>query len=83
MKMSIVPLTLYLMKYRVGKCTGINFMDSTTLDVCGTNRISSHKFFNCLSQRGKSSMGGWIQTSSCHQRYGRNSICVSYFWQCR
>ena len=34
MKMSIVPLTLYLMKYRVGKCTGINFMDSTTLDVC-------------------------------------------------
>ena len=38
MKMSIVPLTLYLMKYRAGKCTGINFIDSTTLDVCDTHR---------------------------------------------
>ena len=52
MKMSIVPLTLYLMKYRVGKCTGINFIDSTTLDVC-----DSHKVFKDLAQRGKSSTG--------------------------
>ena len=57
MKMSIVPLTLYLMKYRVGKCTGINFIDSTTLDVCDQHRISSHKVFSGLAQRGKSSMG--------------------------
>ena len=41
MKMSIVPLTLYLMKYRVGKCTGINFIGSTTLDVCDSHRLSS------------------------------------------
>ena len=36
--MSIVPLTLYLMKYRAGKCIGINLIDSTTLDVCDTHR---------------------------------------------
>ena len=65
MKMSIVPLTLYLMKYRVGKCTGINFMDSTTLDVCDTHRISSHKVFNGLAQRGKTSMG-WFYGFKLH-----------------
>ena len=65
MKMSIVPLTLYLMKYRVGKCTGINFIDSTTLDVCDSHRISSHKVFSGLAQRGKSSMG-WFYGFKLH-----------------
>lgn len=27
--MAIVPFTLYLMKYRLDKSTGINFVDST------------------------------------------------------
>ena len=57
MKMSIVPLTLYIMKYRVCKCTGINFIDSTTLDVCDSHRIYSHKVFKDFAQRGKSSTG--------------------------
>ena len=65
MKMSIAPLTLYLMKYRVGKCTGINFMDSTTLDVCDTHRISFHKVFNGLAQHGKTSMG-WFYGFELH-----------------
>ena len=65
MKMSIVPLTLYLMKYRVGKCTGINFIDSTTLDVCDSHRISSHKVFSGLAKRGKSSMG-WFYGFKLH-----------------
>ena len=65
MKMSIVPLTLYLMKYRVGKCTGINFIDSTTLDVCDTHRIYSHKVFKNLAQRGKSSTG-WFYGFKLH-----------------
>ena len=65
MKMSIVPLTLYLMKYRVGKCTGINFIDSTTLGVCDSHRISSHKVFSGLAKRGKSSMG-WFYGFKLH-----------------
>ena len=65
MKMSIVPLTLYLMKYRVGKCTGVNFIDSTTLDVCDSHRVSSHKVFKSLAQRGKSSMG-WFYGFKLH-----------------
>jgi hypothetical protein len=30
---TLVPLLLYMAKHRVGKCTGISFIDSTTLDV--------------------------------------------------
>lgn len=65
MKMSIVPLLLYLMKYRTGKCTGISFIDSTTLDVCDSHRIHSHKVFKGLAKRGKSSTG-WFYGFKLH-----------------
>ena len=65
MKMAIVPLTLYLIKYRLGKSTGINFVDSTTLDVCDNHRISSHKVFKGFAERGKSSTG-WFYGFKLH-----------------
>jgi hypothetical protein len=52
-----VPLILYLMRYGFGKCSGVNFVDSTSLDVCDTHRIHSHKVFASLAKRGKSSTG--------------------------
>jgi len=52
-----VPLILYLMKGSFGKCSGINFVDSTSLDVCDNHRIWSHKVFADLAKRGKSSTG--------------------------
>jgi IS5 family transposase len=52
-----VPLILYLMKGSFGKCSGINFVDSTSLDVCDNHRIWSHKVFKDLAKRGKSSTG--------------------------
>lgn len=51
------PLTLYLMKACFGKCSGISFLDSTTLEVCHTKRIHSHKVFESLAKKGKSSTG--------------------------
>lgn len=36
-------------------CTGIRFVDSTTLDVCNNHRIQQHKVFKDTAQRGKSS----------------------------
>jgi len=39
------------------ECTGISFIDSTKLSVCDNKRIYSHKVFNGLAQRGKTSMG--------------------------
>jgi hypothetical protein len=53
----IVPLTLYLRHACLGTCTGITFIDSTTLAVCKNPRIHCHKTFAGLARRGKTSTG--------------------------
>lgn len=65
MTQSLIPLLLYIAKYRLGKCTGISFIDSTTLDVCDNRRIYSHKVFKDIAQRGKSSTG-WFYGFKLH-----------------
>jgi hypothetical protein len=40
-----------------GTCTGINFVDSTSLVVCHNRRIKRHKVFKGLAARGMTSMG--------------------------
>jgi hypothetical protein len=65
MQKTIVPLTVYLMKFCVGKCSGISFLDSTTLDVCHNRRISSHRVFKEFARRGKSSTG-WFYGFKLH-----------------
>lgn len=62
---SLFPLLLYTLKFRTSKCTGINFIDSTTLDVCDNHRIHSNKVFKGLAQRGKSSTG-WFYGFKLH-----------------
>jgi hypothetical protein len=52
-----VPLLVYLRTCCLGNCSGISFIDSTSLDVCLNQRIHSHKVFSGLAQRGKTSMG--------------------------
>ena len=52
-----VPLTLFIKKVLLGKCTGISFVDSTPLRVCRNQRIHIHKVFKGIAQRGKCSMG--------------------------
>jgi hypothetical protein len=52
-------------KHRVCKCTGISFIDSTTLDVCDNRRIHSHKVFKDFAQRGKSTTG-WFYGFKLH-----------------
>ena len=51
------PLTLFIKKVLLGKCTGISFVDSTSLRVCRNQRIHMHKTFKGIAQRGKCSMG--------------------------
>ncbi len=38
-------LALFLKEKCLGKCTGISFVDSTTLKVCRNQRIHNHKVF--------------------------------------
>lgn len=65
MQSVLAPLTLYLMKQRLGKCSGVNFIDSTTLDVCDSHRIHSNKVFKGIAERGKSSTG-WFYGFKLH-----------------
>jgi len=53
---TLVPLGVYL-RTCFGTCTGISFLDSTTLAVCDNHRIHQHHVFADVAQRGKSSTG--------------------------
>ena len=53
----VIPLTLFIKKVLLGKCTGISFVDSTPLRVCKNQRIHIHKVFKGIVQRGKCSKG--------------------------
>jgi len=53
---AFVPLMFFLLS-RMGKKTGIYYIDSTSLPVCDNHRIHRHKTFAGLAQRGKTSMG--------------------------
>jgi hypothetical protein len=52
----MLPLLAYLQS-RYGACTGISFIDSTSLEVCDPKRISGHRVFATDARRGKTSMG--------------------------
>jgi transposase len=54
---ALVPLIVYLQTCCLGECTGLSFIDSTSLDVCLNQRIHNHKVFAGLAARGKTSTG--------------------------
>lgn len=55
MPSTLLPLCGYLHS-RFGKCTGISFIDATSLKVCHNRRISQHRVFNNMAARGKTSV---------------------------
>src|SRR5205085_458135 len=55
MPSALVPLCAYL-QTRKGECSGISFIDSTSLKVCHNRRIHSHKVFAGCARRGKTSV---------------------------
>jgi transposase len=54
---ALIPLCVYFKTACLGDCTGISFIDSTSVDVCLNQRIGSHKVFQDLAARGKTSTG--------------------------
>lgn len=54
---ALIPLCAYFLQRCLGNCTGVSFIDSTSLDVCLNQRIASHKVFAGLAGRGKTSTG--------------------------
>ena len=65
MQFALVPLVLYTIKARFGKCSGISFVDSTPLKVCDNHRIHNHRVFSEYAKTGKSSMG-WFYGFKLH-----------------
>jgi hypothetical protein len=61
---ALAPLWCYL-HTRFGTCTGIAFVDATTLAVCHNLRIPQHKVFLDSARRGQSSMG-WFYGFKLH-----------------
>jgi hypothetical protein len=55
MPSALVPLCGYL-QTRKGRCSGISFIDSTSLKVCHNRRIHSHKVFEGCARRGHTSV---------------------------
>ena len=53
----ITTLVYYLHLCGIGQILGIYYADSTTLTVCRSQRINSHKVFKGKAERGKNSMG--------------------------
>jgi hypothetical protein len=62
---ALLPLCAYFQEHGRGNCTGISFIDATTIDVCLNQRIASHKVFAGLAGRGKTSTG-WFYGFKLH-----------------
>jgi len=60
----LVPLAIYL-HTQLGKCSGISFIDSTSLAVCHPARIQQHRVFAVDARRGKTSVG-WFYGFKLH-----------------
>lgn len=55
MPSALLPLCAYA-RACFGSCSGISFMDSTSLKVCHNRRIQQHRVFENLAARGKTSV---------------------------
>jgi Transposase DDE domain len=52
---TLIALCAYL-KHCFGSCTGIGFIDATSLKVCHNRRIARHRVFKDIAARGKTSV---------------------------
>ena len=77
MQTALFALTLYMIKFRVGKCTGIRILDSTTLEVCNIRRENSHKVFKGKAQKGKS-FTGWFYGFKLHLVINDHGEIISF-----
>ena len=58
-----VPFMLFFKQECLGDCTGINFIDSTSLKVCHNRRIHRHRTFKGIAERGKTSIPGSLDSN--------------------
>jgi hypothetical protein len=65
MQSAIVPLTVYQITKGLGKCSGISFIDSTSIAVCKNKRIRRNKVFDGIAKTSKTTIG-WFHGFKLH-----------------
>ena len=65
MQGSLMTMTMFAKTCALGSCTGISFVDSTPIRVCGNKRIKRNKVFENQATTGKSTMG-WFHGFKLH-----------------
>jgi hypothetical protein len=73
-----IYLFCFILACRLGKKTGIYYIDSAKLTVCHNLRIHSHKVFKGLAKRGKTSTG-WFFGLKLHLITNQFGEIVSFF----
>ena len=76
---TLTPLCAYL-KSCLDKPTGISYIDSTSIAVCHTKRIKSHRVFDGLAEIGKTTKGwfyGFKLHLVCNHRGGLTGLCLT------
>ena len=74
----IIPLVLFIKLKCLGKCTGINYIDSTPLRVCNNRRIHNHKVFRGSAERGHCSLG-WFFGFKLHLIVNDQGELMSFY----
>jgi len=59
----MLPMTVFLQLYCLGKCTGISFIDSTPIRVCHIKREKQHKVLRVLSKKVNVQWAGFMGLS--------------------
>ena len=74
-----MPLMLYINNRCLGQCTGISYVDSTTLPVCHIKREKQHKVFKGIAQKSKSTMG-WFFGFKIHLIINDKGEILSFYF---
>lgn len=73
---ALLPLCAYLSQ-QFGECTGISFLDSTSLKVCHNRRIHQHKVFEIYAKRGKTSVD-WFYGFKLHLVVNERALVAQF-----
>lgn len=77
-KKAIVPMVASMQLSTMNKNMGISFIDSFALNVSHVRRVSSHKVFKGLAQKGKTSVG-WFYGFKLHLVTNVSGDIISFY----